>query len=222
MPVFRIGPRLVYFAHIPKCAGTAIEHYLADRFGPLAFLDRSHLRARTRWTRSSPQHVIWRDLRRLFPPGFFDSSFTVVRHPTFRLRSVYHWQRDWQQTIPPDTTFEAFLDLVARARRGSSYRYDNHLRPMAQFVPARFRVYRLEEGLAPLVAWLDKLAGDTDGPREIAHDNVTRTVLAEAGRAHRPSPVTAAAHARVADLYAEDFARFGYDPARICTEETTP
>lgn len=212
MPLVRIGPKLVYFAHIPKCAGTAIEDYLQDRFGKLAFVDRRYKKLQTPWTRSSPQHVTWKDLRRLFPPGFFNGSFAVVRHPVTRLRSVFHWQRDWEGTIPADTTFEAFVDRVAQMRRGASYDHDNHLRPMHQFIGLNTQVFRLEDGLAPVVDWLDKLAGSPDGAREIPRRNETVHRVEDRGHRYAPAPVSDATHARIATLYADDFARFGYDP----------
>ena len=224
MPLARIGSKLVYFAHIPKCAGTAIEDYLQDRFGPLALLDRGHLMARTRWTRSSPQHVVWADLKRLFPDGFFEAGFAVVRHPTMRLRSVFHWQRDWERAIPADTTLEGFVDMAARMRRNSATRFDNHLRPMHRFVPEEtssqgFRIFRLEDGLTPLIGWLDRIAGHDDGPRQIAFRNETAQRL---GTGFQPAPVSDATHARIAALYADDFARFGYDPDVNPLKEARP
>jgi len=37
MPIFRINDQLHYFAHVPKCGGSAVETYLTRRFGPLGF-----------------------------------------------------------------------------------------------------------------------------------------------------------------------------------------
>ena len=87
MPFFRSGGDIIYFAHIPKCAGIAINSYLIQHFGPLAFLDRKfmHQPELERWTKSSPQHVPARVLDRYFPKDFFDKVFTVVRHPVDRL-----------------------------------------------------------------------------------------------------------------------------------------
>jgi hypothetical protein len=42
--MIRTGRGLYYFAHVPKCAGTAVEDYLGRRFGGrnLALLDPRH------------------------------------------------------------------------------------------------------------------------------------------------------------------------------------
>ena len=69
MPFFRLRQQLVYFAHVPKCAGSSVEVYLQRRFGALAFRDQAHYKdAGTRWTRTSPQHVTVAALPRLSPP----------------------------------------------------------------------------------------------------------------------------------------------------------
>jgi hypothetical protein len=94
MPIFKAGGKLVYYAHVPKCGGSAVGWYLTERFGPIAFEDRNHTRhdAKTQWSRTSPQHIDRVSLGRLFPEGFFDAAFTIVRHPVARLVSAYHFQ----------------------------------------------------------------------------------------------------------------------------------
>ena len=220
MPLARIGPKLVYFAHVPKCAGTAVEEYLQERFDKLAFVDRRYAKLQEPWTSTSPQHVIWQDLKRLFPPGFFNASFAVVRHPVARLRSVFHWQRDWVRSVPEDITLDGFVDLVSQADPDSSYEYDNHLRPMHQFLGPHTRVYRIEDGLDPLVRWLDKVAGNEDGPRQISRRNETAQRLEVRGKIYAPQPISDATHARIAALYADDFTRFGYDAEVNSTKES--
>ena len=65
MPFFRLRQQLIYFAHVPKCAGTSVEAYLQRRFGALAFRDQFHYRdPGPRWTVTSPQHVTAADLER--------------------------------------------------------------------------------------------------------------------------------------------------------------
>lgn len=215
MPIVRIGTRLVYFAHVPKCAGASVERYLAERFGALAFLDRRHARrpAPERWTRGSPQHVAVADLARLFPAAFFDASFAVVRHPHDRLLSVFRYQRDIAGNIKPGARFSAWLDrLAGRLATGRTY-LDNHARPMTDIVPDAAQVFRLEDGLEPVVGWLDGLAEDTGEPRHIGTHNVYRQRLIDRQRpAGAEVVMTDQDRALIARLYAADFDRFGYDP----------
>lgn len=165
MPITRVNDKLIYFAHIPRCAGCGIENYLRKRFGPVAFLDRRFLAVpqEERWTKSSPQHMTRDAMERLFPEAFFDASFAVVRDPADRLRSVFLRQRDIEQTLPADTDFQSWLSTLPL----SYFELDNHTRPMLDFLPKGCRIFWLEDGLEPLVAWLDALAGDTNGPRRI-------------------------------------------------------
>lgn len=216
MPIVRAGPELIYFAHVPKCAGTAVESYLTERFGPPAFLDRRHndRPPRRRWTRSSPQHVTRAHLDRLFPPGFFDAAFAVLRHPLDRIVSAYLFALEVEETVAAGTSFGAWLEAAQAARRRAPFAFDNHVRPMDDFVPRvpDAALFRLEDGLAPVVAWLDARAGGAQGPREmprLQHRSSWRVRKRLAPRDFRASP---GERALVAGLYAVDFARFGYDP----------
>jgi len=206
-----------FFAHVPKCGGSAVETYLADRFGPLAFVDRGFREqpGPQRWTKSSPQHLPVSALERLFPRGFFACCFAVVRDPVDRLRSAFQVQRDLIGRIPGKTSFGAWLDTVEEAHLSKPWYLDNHARPMCDLVPGDATVFRLEDGLDPVVAWLDRQAGNSDGPRHIGSRNTRDEIFA--GRAQpvppRP-PVRKADRQRVARIFAGDYARFGYDPVK--------
>ncbi len=212
MPISMVNGQLLYFAHIPKCAGSSIEAYLHGRFGRLGMLDRAHFDRPRRWTRSSPQHALWKDMERLLPADFLSASFAVVRHPVERLKSVFTWQREWQETIPPNTSFVEFLDIIEKNRPAAKRRYplDNHASPMTSFVPPDCTVFRLEDGLHAVVEWLDSLAGNTHGPRDIGVSNRTSAQLERKGKTVPKVALTSNDVLRIEQLYADDFRRFGY------------
>ena len=215
MPVFQVNGQLCYFAHVPKCAGTSVEHYLRRRFGELGLQDNAYLKPRPtrRWSKSSPQHIDAAALNRLLPPSYFRARFALVRHPGKRLLSVFMYQRDIEKKLPVTTGFGAFLaDLERRWRRNPFY-LDNHPRPMSDLVPDDCTVFHLENGIGAVVDWLDALAGDSHGPRAIPSMNSYRRELYH--RRLEPGPdtrVSAEERAQIADIYAADFERFGYDP----------
>ena len=104
------------------------------------------------------------------------------------------------------TIDEWFDDWLGR-KDADPFRYDNHIRPMVELVPEGPAFFRMEEGLAPVVAHLDHHAGNTDGARTIAPENVRKKKMAGEAQRLTPSPET---RARIADFYAEDCRRFGY------------
>lgn len=221
MPIFKAGPRLVYYAHVPKCGGSAVGWYLAERFGALAFSDRQHTRQpqERRWSRTSPQHIDAESLGRLFPAGFFDATFTIVRHPVPRLVSAYHFQLEVEKTISERALFSEWLEDIVELRRENPFLYDNHVRPMTEIVPEGAKVFHMEHGLDGLIPWFDAVTGETAGPRAIPKIN-EKGAYTEA-RTERVRP-TDSDLARIAELYAADFARFGYDPADTRSTSAPP
>ncbi|MFZ1727056.1 MAG: sulfotransferase family 2 domain-containing protein [Albidovulum sp.] len=212
MPIFRVNNQLHYYAHVPKCGGSSVEAYLRARFGPLGFLNTRYLDLpeAQRWTRSSPQHLPIADFHRLIPVDWVASSFAVVRHPVKRLVSAFQYQVEVEGTVAALWSIDEWFDDWLKIAADDPFRYDNHLRPQSEIVPERATIFRLEDGLKPIVAHLDTLAGDSKGARDIAPENVRKKALSPDAERLKPSPETLA---RVADYYARDFARFGYPAA---------
>ena len=214
MPIVKISGQLIYFAHVPKCAGTAVEQYLQARFGPLALRDTHHTLhpPATLWPRSSPQHLDLVSLGRLIPPGCCDASFAVVRHPVDRMLSTYHFQSEVQEIIAPDQTLTGWLAALPALMAADPFYADNHCRPMGDLVPQGAAVFQLEAGLEPVVDWLDARAGNSDGARAINPVNV-RGSRPQYARTLTPRRLaTPADVARIEQLYAADMDRFGYGP----------
>ncbi len=205
MPIVKTAGKIIYFAHVPKCGGSAVEQYLRARFGSVAFLDEHFyaLPGSRHWTRSSAQHIPVDILNRLFPVGFFDASFAIVRHPVERLLSEYHFLRDQLQRIDQSESFSSWIAHLDGAVAENPWLYDNHLRPMVDLIPGHATVFRLENGLDQIVAYLDELVGTCDHPlrfeRVLARDpSIPRVV---------PNPADIATIERI---YRQDFDTFGY------------
>ncbi len=222
MPVIRMPNRkLLYFAHVPKCAGTAIEHYLTARFGRLGLLDPAFGRRSPAdaWSLSPPQHMPEAIRRDLLPDALFDAVFATVRHPALRLRSVFLFQREVEKALPPTLKFETWLETLPRTLALDPYALHGHLRPMSEIVPHKSRVFRMEDGFTSLVAWLDAEAGNEDGPREVGTANRLADRLGQAAPAMPALGPTVLA--RIATLYVADYERFGYDVVPHSTAENT-
>lgn len=213
MPFFRTENQLVYYAHVPKCGGSAIARYLEDRFGPLGFYDDSFHKKRARktaWSATSPQHVDAGTLESLLPATLFDAMFAVVRHPVPRSVSTYHFQCEVEGRIPADLSFSDWLARL-EAEGFAMFAYDNHILPMTMLVPEGATVFHLEHGLDPLVVWLDLLSGQTNGSRVIMPENARGALVAATSGKVVPTDADIACIGRI---YAADFARFGYRPDR--------
>lgn len=213
MPIVRADKKVIYYAHVPKCAGSAVEDYLKTRFGPLAFRDTGHTRCpdNRRWTRTSPQHVDRASLGRLFPAGFFDHIFTVVRHPVARLISCWHFQSEVESSIASGITFTDWLMQIEESWAEHPFALDNHIRPMADFVPEGVAegacVFHLEHGLDAIVPWFDSIMGSAAGPRALPRSNERG---AHGGKVSAKVVPTPSDLAMIERLYAIDFERFGY------------
>ncbi|MEJ6391590.1 sulfotransferase family 2 domain-containing protein [Gymnodinialimonas ulvae] len=220
MPIVRAGPLLVYFAHVPKCGGSAIEAYLAERFGRIALLDTRHHAnpADKRWSRTSPQHMSLEVCQRLFPDGFFDHSFAVVRHPVSRLISAYHFQKEIEQLPSARAGFSQWLDVLPEMMDEDPFVFDNHTRPMVELVPEGAKIFYLEHGLDALVPWFDAITGRKDAPRALRPANERK------GRKSDGVKVAPSADdlAVIERLYAADFARFGYTPGQKAPHAQPP
>lgn len=209
MPIFKASGKLIYYAHVPKCGGSAVSWYLSERFGAIAFNDRNHTRHDPKmvWTKTSPQHADVASISRLFPDGFFDATFTIVRHPVARLLSAFYFQLEVEKTISERVEFSDWLEDMTEARLENPFLYDNHVRPMAEIVPQGAKVFHMEHGLDALVPWFDGLTGNKSAPRALPKINE---------RGKYSAPKTAKIQPSNSDLdyiqknYAEDFKRFGY------------
>jgi Sulfotransferase family len=219
MPIFRINGQLHYYAHVPKCGGTSVETYLQQRFGNMALYEPlpPNVRAAQIWSRTTAQHIpVWA-LDRLIPPEWIASSFATVRDPVDRLISDFHFWRDKVKSIPPDADFDAWFDESATRVKVDPFFRDGHLLPQSSFVPENARVFRLEDGLDAIPAYIDSLTGSSDGPREMPVEMVGRYRQENA----RPVP-SAATLAHIARVYAVDYARFGYDIPETDTDTPHP
>ncbi len=213
MPIVRINGRLLYYCHVPKAAGSAVEAYLRAQFGPLAFADEQffELDPPDRWTRSSPQHVDVESFERLFPADFFDDVFAVVRDPLPRLVSAYRFQKLVEGLIPPEASFDAWVLGLDRATIGRRFAFDNHLLPMHRLVPEAARIFRMESGLGAVIDYLRGFAEpEARLPNRVEPANVLAARLDLMGAADETVFVGDAARRHVADLYREDYERFGY------------
>ena len=123
--------------------------------------------------------------------------------------------------MPADMDFSTWLRQLDPDGTDRPFAFDNHIRPMARIVPDGAAIFHLEHGLDPLVAWCDLLVGDTNGPRAVRQINQRGDYIKSDQPKSQLQP-DAADLALIARLYADDFSRFGYDPAQKLPKAAAP
>jgi hypothetical protein len=199
MPLVNAHGTQIFFAHVPKTAGSSVEDYLIRRFGELSIRDQ-HKRNRVAGTGliTPSTHLSALDLLELLPRDLAH-CFAFVRDPVDRMLSEYRYQLGVSKTTR--FGFSTWLRLMLGCARREPRIYENHIRPQSDLVPDSAKVFRLEDGFEPFIAWLDQVTGTTAPEVEMGH--LLKREHAEVALSRQDLRLMAA-------FYAEDYARFGY------------
>jgi len=209
MPLVRIADQLHHFAHVPKCGGSSVSNYLAQRFGSLAFreTDWSRVPWPQRNFRTSLQHLEAQAIDMIFPDGWISSIFAVVRNPYHRFLSAFNF-RSFKGLLPVGTTPEEWLADYELSDAYEPHAHYNFLRNQSDMVPKNAVAFCIEDGLGDFTAHLDKLAGTQAPDCKILHRN---KAVGEIPKYQTCRPLSKKVLSSVKARYAPDFERFGYD-----------
>jgi hypothetical protein len=193
MPLFRFGARLVLFVHIPKTGGTSVETMLKSVGG----IEALRLGKAIPELPCTPQHFHAALLERLFPPGFADFSFAIVRNPFHRLVSEYRMRVLGRGR---DTGFDEWVDQTFARHAKNAFASDNHIRPQHEFVFGDVKVYRYEDD--PFADIVDELVAlGLPRPASIPWERRSPAAFVT---------MSEATVDRIRDFYVMDFERFDY------------
>jgi hypothetical protein len=196
--------KLIYFIHIPKCAGTSIENFFMNNHIQPSFLDRKFNSNIIHWNRSSPQHISAETFDNLFLDNFFDCVFTFTRHPIQRFISAYTFNHAIGRINEKWDINELVLHLTDSGIE--SHFSDNHFLPMTHFVSNKYnpQIFKLEDGFDEFINWFEKASGLSISNKKIERANVSPMI----------DPKLKALNSKsielIHNLYHEDFVRFGY------------
>ena len=144
MPVFVKRNASVLFIHIPKCGGSSFERLSANAGWKELFSVRGVHASRLKGFKCSPQHFHGELLEQTCDIDRFDAVLALVRHPYFRLKSEFYWQRaqGMSQLAP-----RAWWENTQNQHRDNPYVFDNHIRPQSDFLVGaeRLEIFKLEE-----------------------------------------------------------------------------
>lgn len=207
--------RRYIFVHIPKTGGTSLAAALEARAMKDDILigdTPKALRRRKRLKGLEAAGRLWKHSRLADLGGLVSEAemrgffvFTLVRNPWDRVVSYYHWLRaqDFEHpavALARRLEFSPFLNAEATRAGLREASYGAHLRaPWGdERCDAFVRLERLDEDLAPVEAHLGFRLGPLDRLNASARPEGYRAAYSEADAA------------LVAELCAEDIARFGY------------
>jgi hypothetical protein len=208
MPLLVHEGRTLFFAHVPKTGGSSVTDYLEKRFGPLSMIEAFTAEGRLVSREAAHGDVVipvdHLTARAIAPflPRDLAHSFAVVREPVARILSEFRFQSG--RSVMSRLGFATWLRVMLAAARIDPRIYENHIRPQGDLVPEGAKVFRLEDGFEPLVAWLDSVTGSRAPGLRIEH-------LLKSART--PIPLRRQDVEAIRRFYAEDYRRFGYaDP----------
>ena len=179
MPILKKNNQLHYFAHIPKCGGTAIENYCIRVGINISFLDRNYFLdpAPKSWNISSPQHIDGYSFSRLFPLDFFDYSFAVIRNPISKFLSAFKFNI-LSKNIPKSIKISDFVKQDLKDIASKIGVLDNHFLPQVNFLmpEINFKIFKIESGLEEVKKFIDLNILGTKSNEKIIHENKTGTI----------------------------------------------
>ena len=198
MPVYKIGGKNILFIHVPKTAGMAVGAHIGT-FGAAVFEERITFSGHTFGPRHQPAAV----LEKVYFPEMIDYAFMIVRHPVARLVSEYLYQR--RRGLVQFSRLRMFgFDIwlryaMNRTRSDPDWRV-GHFRPQTVYECFGCEVFRYEDGLDRAMRRISSVTG-VDLPDTPRHTNVSPQRLVH---------ISQSSLDLIADRYAGDFERFGY------------
>lgn len=206
MPLARINDRILHFVHVPKTGGSSINRYLRAK-GSMVLYSREPVD----WMRISPQHMHRRANMRVLSPGFADAAFLILRDPVARMVSEYRYRAarraeatgteqgpvvEWHDGSGFEADFDTWASAVLDLAAADPFLYDNHIRPQSDFWQPGLTVFFFEEGLTPVLDWIDRV---TRTPRILSH-------VHENPGARIPVAMSDATRDRIESFYRDDIA----------------
>ncbi len=154
MPLLTQKDRIVFFIHIPKTGGSYIEETARQNGWNVQFVVKDVNVKRLDFMPVSPQHFHAELYEKIFDLEKKIETFTIVRHPFYRLKSEYYWQhKQGISYLKPDE----WISFIFKEYQKNPSAYDNHIRLQSEFIPssADCFIFKLEsEGIVNALNYL--------------------------------------------------------------------
>lgn len=170
MPFLNINDKTVFFCHIPKSGGTSIYRMLESKGYNFSFVNGDWFSSKNKWSKTSPQHIITKDLEILNINNLIDVSFSLIRNPIQRFASAFTHNK-LGGSIPFYKSMYSFLKELQNADDEFHYKYDNHFRPSTDFIFDKTHIFKLENNFEGLDLFLEQISGLNRKNYKMPHAN---------------------------------------------------
>lgn len=215
MPVLLRNDKAALFIHIPKTGGSSLEGNMADLGWREVLSIRGMPANRLKFIKASPQHFHADILEQIFNFEEFSSVVAITRDPLNRLKSEYYWHFRNADTWPDPEVW--IKDILSQAQDEPNIN-DNHIRPQVDFLPRNVEVdlFKLEDD-GVRQAQIAICGGYEEPPKTLMHWWRNSRKKHKKVSRYQPEIEVAFAAQRtiIAEFYAADYARFGYETAGI-------
>ena len=201
MPLYVKDGKAVFYVHVPKTGGTAVERFFAANKFRVEYFDAGGPNGLNRFRKCAPQHMHAEQINAILRPSRMQYVFMTVRDPLRRLVSEYKMRARAPGPLPPITRW---FDQMVKQFQEDGYVRENHIRPQSEFWFPGCEIFRQEDGYGePLVARIEEKLGVTLPSREIG--------IHHTGERADPDPAQLATLLpRVKQFYRSDYLMFGY------------
>lgn len=221
MPYSKIGDKTVYFCHVPKTGGRSVELWMEQNLGNLFFMEAgwTDMWKQGGWRRrglgTSRQHMDWATAEAELD-HVPDHVFAIIREPMDRLVSEFRFQSRHRRKRRALTRlgFDRWCRIMFVASRLYPLVFDNHFRNQCDLVPARAKVFRFEDGLEAVTAWLTEISPGLQPGHDLRGP--------EQHGPKRQLEITPEDKNFVEYWYAQDYDRFGFSRSNAVDKPRIP
>ena len=203
MPIFEKNGKRVAFIHIPKAAGSSVEHLFKSDGWTMSFYKPTFDGYKV-----SDQHQTYRDLKKRIPDLDELKSFAITRDPFSRL--VSEWGYQTKRIKSSKLSFCDFVRHLECSLRVDERYWDNHYRPQTDFC---------DDGLNAIIKMENIREELPDFLREngiMKDPKVPHLNRLQKRREREDLSMTAQLRERIMQIYSQDYAKLGYAPVFHC------
>jgi len=201
LPFYIKEGKTVFYVHVPKTGGTAVERLFSDNQFRVEYFDAGGPRGLNRFRRCAPQHMHAEQITTLLRPARMDFVFMTVRDPLRRLISEYKMRSKSQAVLPP---ISIWFNQMCKQYQEDNYTGENHIRPQSEFWLPNCEVFRQEDGYGEvLVARIEEMLGITLKSQLIGMHHTGEVADPDPDELQKLLP-------HVRQFYRSDYLMFGY------------